>query len=239
MVDIGVGGTLGMSGITHSTPLTSASLIPLTEHWRNCMSFSVRVPVLSVNRYSTWQNNQSTSQWLVRLQHFRENCMFSTIQKHPFLSWTGYFQPAALSAQPVRSWCVCNQLILGVVQRKATFFLWDWSGLPVQVLRWDRRYSLWHVHWLTGRTFRCPTQRKLSQKTSEVLKLKRTKCCRYWQLLQLKLIFKRKVAKMMCFLKVQNTCPEKAGSVSKLPNLDVLSGVRTSDFLLWMIYIQE
>jgi hypothetical protein len=29
-------------------------VIPATEHRLNCMVFSVRVPVLSVNRYSTW-----------------------------------------------------------------------------------------------------------------------------------------------------------------------------------------
>lgn len=34
-------------------PLTSWNLVPLIEHSRNCISFSVSVPVLSVNTYST------------------------------------------------------------------------------------------------------------------------------------------------------------------------------------------
>lgn len=37
-----------------SLPLTSWYFMPLMEHSRNCISFSVNVPVLSVNTYSTF-----------------------------------------------------------------------------------------------------------------------------------------------------------------------------------------
>lgn len=39
-------------------PLTSWYLVPLMEHSRNCISFSVSVPVLSVNTYSTWESEK-------------------------------------------------------------------------------------------------------------------------------------------------------------------------------------
>lgn len=39
-------------------PLTSWYLVPLMEHSRNCISFSVSVPVLSVNTYSTWETEK-------------------------------------------------------------------------------------------------------------------------------------------------------------------------------------
>lgn len=39
-------------------PPTSTNLTAFIEHCLNCMSFSVRVPVLSVNRYSTYQETE-------------------------------------------------------------------------------------------------------------------------------------------------------------------------------------
>lgn len=39
-------------------PPTSTNLTAFIEHCLNCMSFSVRVPVLSVNRYSTYQKTE-------------------------------------------------------------------------------------------------------------------------------------------------------------------------------------
>lgn len=48
-----------------SLPFTSRYLTPLMEHSRNCISFSVKVPVLSVNTYSTCQRKIGRFTYLV------------------------------------------------------------------------------------------------------------------------------------------------------------------------------
>jgi len=50
----GIGSLVLVDGdISHSMPPTSSKVRAPMEHMRNCMSFSVSVPVLSVNSSST------------------------------------------------------------------------------------------------------------------------------------------------------------------------------------------